>query len=1120
MTSPPQADKGFTLLEVILALVLTGLLAAIAGAGVISGFNLFAAARDNTHITQKANLALTRLTRELREITNVIDVHTDPLYLIYEGVDDGAFVRKAVAFGNGTIKLFSNLDDSVESMDATYIADNGDILIDNVTGFSLNYFISHLSAEDDTDTWLSSNSIRKLSAIKFEFTITRDTMGGRTTTFGNTVHLRNNNNYGGANPSVTPPTPPTQSSYPCFIATSGRSQPVGLWWLLLPLSILSLLLVRRPRCKPSGSGSRSGLPVHSRGAALIAVIVVLVVFSALAIIMLPMITTSQYTQLGQDAASKAYYLAESGYRYAASQYLKAGSDSAKNTALESLHGHTFTLSGGDGSFQLDLYPYYGYVQSDPSGGNTLTIRLPGGLSPDLDNGEGNNAFSGSGRLQIGREFFSYNSGNTSSSPNISFEMTATMPSVPIGTDVYFVGKTNASPATQTVSKGDTIYMAPGSTRTFPLRNGEVVINDNVYTYRENIRSDTDPAQLVGITDPEDLNMPALSLDAGTEVVLNRFVDLKSTGNYGDGSIKGERLLTYHVPLPNSTYSQRRQEFRDTFEDLGHWKTIWGAQEVKDIGGDAMTIKETDDFPIGFYPRISLVALDLSDTEIDLEWIHQRADYYLSYDAQVKIGFLDRDLEETPTPDWGFTPPDSDIPTYFAAGISFRLDEDVDVIDDSHNAYGLSIIRGNKAAPYPRDNLPNELLDTSFNDKLVLLLWQQTGDGADLDWLAYKEIGDVEMFLEDVESGTNGWTPASQWAISAIRARGGTSSWHFSRDGVNSGVLVSPEITECDYDYLRLSYYSWHAKAAGDTLSVEFRSHDGSVWSGWSEIDRVEGLDSGGDWVPREAVIAVTPGAPVQFRFRYDTDTGDTDSYDGWFIDDIRVGGDWPVQEATIALRIQEAPSLRFSGGGSYEIERGDQIYQGTASAIVDTDPILTSGSFLGGDAAGHLVLKNYSGEFNTSTSFSVIGVGPVGIVQEVRARDNFIRVYYGSPKGCGTSNDDPLDNIRLANPRDSEELHWPPADGEAYTAADDYFTLIQWDSDKINTSVSSFARLTATQLRSNESVLLTPEGPLGQTRAELGLHALGKGAANTYFDDFGLTVTFNRLVDITSPLQE
>jgi glycosidase len=142
-------------------------------------------------------------------------------------------------------------------------------------------------------------------------------------------------------------------------------------------------------------------------------------------------------------------------------------------------------------------------------------------------------------------------------------------------------------------------------------------------------------------------------------------------------------------------------------------------------------------------------------------------------------------------------------------------------------------------------------------------------------------------------------------------------------------------------------------------------------------------------------------------------------------------------------------------------------------------------------------------------------------VREVRNRDNFLRVYYGSPAGCGTANTTPLDNEKLANPRDPDELLWPPADGEPYTAADDAYTLIQWDADKINTGVSSLSRLNATYLRSNEAALLTPSSLLGRTRPEIGLHTMGRGAENAYFDDFGLNVVYYAdPADVTTPIQE
>ncbi len=69
---------------------------------------------------------------------------------------------------------------------------------------------------------------------------------------------------------------------------------------------------------------------------------------------------------------RAYYLAESGFRYAASRYIavdmgsEAANETERNRLLkEDLHNKEFIL-GGDGKFQLNVYPYYYQVTKYPS----------------------------------------------------------------------------------------------------------------------------------------------------------------------------------------------------------------------------------------------------------------------------------------------------------------------------------------------------------------------------------------------------------------------------------------------------------------------------------------------------------------------------------------------------------------------------------------------------------------------------------------------------------------------------------------------------------------------------------------------------------------------------------
>ena len=64
-------DSGFTMSEVVASLVLIGLIALVAGMGIVSFAKGYVFTRDSTHMAQKAQLAMGRLNREFMEITNI-----------------------------------------------------------------------------------------------------------------------------------------------------------------------------------------------------------------------------------------------------------------------------------------------------------------------------------------------------------------------------------------------------------------------------------------------------------------------------------------------------------------------------------------------------------------------------------------------------------------------------------------------------------------------------------------------------------------------------------------------------------------------------------------------------------------------------------------------------------------------------------------------------------------------------------------------------------------------------------------------------------------------------------------------------------------------------------------
>ncbi len=1089
-------ESGFTLIEIIVSLVLVGMMAAIAGMGIVTGTKGYLLAKENSHMAQKAQLAMARIQRELMEFTDIAATHSNPDYIIYDNTSG----RHAIAMDNTTIKMY-NLTAGATSLPS----DEGDILVDNVNNFTLSYH------QDATHTWNFGNDINLLSAIKADLALDRSDGVGNAVTFTTTVNPRNTNNYGGVPPTTTPY---TAHNYACFVATAAYGEfhvsTVFLFgFLIVAVAILFLLPIDRKNVEagklgglearklkhqpaswpPSLPASKpiclpASLLGQNRGNVLIGLIVTMMIFAALGAGMVAMTGTSTSSQVTANTTSKAYYIAESGFRYAASQYLNAEDIQAPNGEIEDdrnrvliiLHDATeYTLSNPDERFSLEVYPYYFITTGQYAAGmQTIDTRFAGAMPAGF-------AMPSNGRLRIGSgvyNYTNYSAGVFSILAGLSEDIGDRMNVLPVG----------SPPGAATMTNGGNLTLSSASF--FPAITGKFMIDGIAYKY-ETINGNI----LQNITDANDPGRTfSIPVDANTNVVLKPYLRVFSTGTVGQGVQAASRQIVYNVPIPDSPTEGEKVEFHDQFADKSHWSdpSILGSHLVQPIGGDS-ALRVIGTTPEGSIGK-SLIGLNWQSTNVNLQYAHSVSGYFLSYDAQVKVGF------------------DPSVPDDYAAGLSFRLDGNI-------NSYGISFMRADDSGLGSAID-PNIVPKINVNEPLhyipMIVLWQQTGSGLTRNWLAYT-FGTNEFF-DDMESGTGGWigdiAPFGSWVL----APGGYNSptcWTADLStilfpGWEESLITTPPIDLSTAPSAVLTF--WHKydfNNAGDSGKV-FINNDPTP------IAPFPGPDTQNEW--KKVALDISNYLPnIQIEFRIETSGGGLPC--NWYIDDVTIHRGFPVNESTLLVRIKEAAEVRFTSGGTTPVEDGDIVTQvNGAYGTVIGEPILSGGDWASGNAVGIITLNKVSAaDFQSGQTLAVAGKGSnLATCQGYTDRYNYIRVFYGDVNGSGM-NDIPFDYIRRENSRNT--VHWPPDEIQDWSAEGDYFTLVQWDGVNAVDLVESVDEPGVIVL-GTENILFTPDSGFPLTRPELGLHTFGSVFNNAYFDDFGLLVEIAAGSGFLTPIQE
>ena len=153
-------EKGFTLVELVVTLVLVGIIGTFTTLFMYTGLNGYLRAKDTSEGALKAQIALDRIGLELRDIDRVTDFNADT-NVDYNSVTLPDDRRIRYAAGNGEILL---------SVDGTE-----NLLLDDVQTFTMTITPKDLNYYDD--------KVSEVEAIKVSFTVGEITRPFRTRIF-------------------------------------------------------------------------------------------------------------------------------------------------------------------------------------------------------------------------------------------------------------------------------------------------------------------------------------------------------------------------------------------------------------------------------------------------------------------------------------------------------------------------------------------------------------------------------------------------------------------------------------------------------------------------------------------------------------------------------------------------------------------------------------------------------------------------------------------------------------------------------------------------------------------------------------------------------------------------